>query len=94
MAKQTVGEFQLETAIKALGIKDIKLIIVVNSKGKQTLLKPKGKLVVKVPKPALTKVGPGGVRIVPRPDSLFEVTYLDGDKGWCWISGGKLVCFP
>lgn len=95
MARQTVGEFQLDAVTKALGTKDIKLIIVVNSEGKQTLLRPKGNPVVKVPKPVITKKGPGGKHqtLLP-PNGLFDVTYLDGDKGWCWISNGKLVCYP
>jgi hypothetical protein len=76
-----------------LKIKNIKILIAVNSAGKEFLFIPEGTDVVvtkppPMPPPRTPKPGQG---IKPQ---MFKYTYPDGDPGWCWPTSGGIKCFP
>ncbi len=78
---------------KELGIKDLKILIAVNSAGKEFLFIPEGTDVVVEkpgPKPQLGAAKPA-LGVKPK---MLKYTYPDGDPGWCWPTSGGIKCYP
>ena len=80
---------------KALGIKNIKILIAVNSSGKEFLFIPEGTEVYEYKRPPPPPPPSKSQTAISGKPKMHKYTYPDGDPGWCWPTpGGGIKCYP